>query len=94
MTSDYPPNINEALKTHTVEKQNPALAKFHQLLHKELVNQAKVPCCLTCIHFHNADYTTTDNPSEIDYCLKFNARPPSRTVVFGCEHWETDDIPF
>ena len=94
MNSNYPPNINEALKSHGADRPNPALAKFHELLHKELVHQAKVPCCLTCVHFLGSDYGETTNPAEVDFCNKFNARPPASTIVFGCNHWDIDDIPF
>lgn len=40
-------------------------------------------CCLDCIHF--------DEEKEV--CAKWNARPPARVIVNGCDD-HVDKIPF
>ncbi len=52
-------------------------------LHKKMVNNGLVPCCLSCEHFNERRH----------YCDKFQAYPPAETIVFGCEHWDMG-IPF
>jgi hypothetical protein len=41
--------------------------------------------CLSCIHFNEKE----------ERCNYYGARPPARTIAFGCESYEDgDDIPF
>lgn len=42
---------------------------------------------LTCVECYQFDHH-----SEV--CNMFRQRPPARVIAFGCEHFESDDIPF
>lgn len=57
------------------------LPVFHKLVYKELIEQEKVPTCITCVHLRGM------------ICEKFSAYPPAETIVYGCEGWEVD-MPF
>lgn len=42
--------------------------------------------CITCVHFAEAT----------EQCAKYQARPPARTIAFGCDAYDDidDEIPF
>lgn len=70
--------------------ESPALAKFHALLHKELVTQGKAPSCLTCQHFRGLDPFAHPSEVNVEKCGKYGVLPPAEVIVFGCEQWEVD----
>lgn len=44
-----------------------------------------VKSCVNCIYFNE----------KIEHCTKWNARPPARTIAFGCESYQDDlEIPY
>lgn len=58
--------------------------KFLVEVHLNMIDQAVVPTCVTCCYWNNSS----------EACSKYNARPPARTIVTGCQEWYFDDIPF
>jgi hypothetical protein len=40
--------------------------------------------CLNCAHFQENSET----------CTLYKQRPPARVIVFGCDSFQFDDIPF
>lgn len=52
-------------------------------LHEELINGMIIRSCLNCVNYS----------LQSDLCVKFNAKPPARVIVFACDEW-VPEIPF
>ncbi len=53
-----------------------------------LEKESPLQSCINCEHFEL-------QPTTLEKCKLFNARPPARIIVYGCEKWmEKDEISF
>lgn len=59
-------------------------------LHEKMVENGILPSCISCEHFGGALMHKKDTPG---LCHLYNARPPDRTIVFGCPSFVWD-LPF
>lgn len=51
------------------------------ILHSALIEHCVIATCINCEYWKN------------DICTKYNAVPPPRIIVYGCETWN-ENLPF
>ena len=75
-----------SIEPHQIEVLDNNISQAIKTLAKSLgaAVQAGRMTCVHCRHF--------DEPSEL--CMMWNAKPPARTIAFGCEAFDPDAIPF
>lgn len=72
---------------------------FRVQLHKDLLSSGILPSCINCVSSNTEQVSLLihtaakiSDPATF-FCNKFNAVPPIRVAVCGCDAWE-QGIPF
>lgn len=57
-------------------------------IHQSMIAAGELLTCTTCLNFVEGEVFSER------VCSKFNAKPPLRTIVVGCDHHDWEGMPF